>query len=187
MWTTDILREEHRWILLLVRALEHMLDASRERGRLDAQHAAEILALFKHFANGLHQEREERCLFPLLLTRARSVAERLDIARLAGDHEQERRAMQRMDQALLGAIYGEPRSFFDFEQEARGVVVLQREHIAHENRELLPLAERLLSAEDDAALVQAFGRLEGQGAQDPRLVCLRIEALCIGLGLAAQA
>lgn len=183
MWTTDILREEHRWILCMLQGLERVLSDSEHTGRLDAQNAPELLALFIHFADGLHQEREERCLFPRLLARARSVAERTDIGRLCGQHEEERQAMGRMGRELLGAIYGDARSLSDFRREARRYLEMQRAHLAHENRALLPLAEFLLTPEDDQLVLAGFNQLERGGPDEPRLVFQRIGALCTRLGI----
>lgn len=178
MWTTDVLREEHRWILRMLACLERIGLESEGRGRLDAENAAELMALFARFADGLHQDREERCLFPRLLARARNVDERLHIARLSGEHEQERRAMGRMNGELLGAIFGEARSLRDFQREAYRYVQLQRGHILYENQALLPLAELLLTRADDETVMQGFVSLEHEGPVKLRRIFERIGALC---------
>jgi len=179
MWSTDVLREEHRWILRLLECLELHCSRSERDGLLESQSAAELLALCAHFADGLHQEREERYLFPRLLSRARSVAERLEVARLCGEHEQERHAMGRMSQELLGATYGDARSLRGFLSEARQYVALHRQHVLHENRELLPLAEKLLTPGDDEVVMQGFVGLEAGGPQKLRRIFERIDALCV--------
>lgn len=183
MWSTDVLREEHRWILRMLQCLERVSVGAERDGRLDAASASELMALFTYFADGLHQDREERYLFPRLLARARSVAERLEIARLCGEHEQERRAMLRMNQELLGAIYGESRSLRDFEREALRYVALHREHVLHENRAVLPLADSLLTPADDEAVMQGFLCLEHEGPQRLKQIFERIRHLCGHLGI----
>ncbi len=183
MWSTDVLREEHRWILRMLQCLERVARDSEHAGRLDAASAAELLALFQHFADGLHQEREEGCLFPRLLARARSVAERLEVGRLCGAHEQERRAMARMNEQLLGAIYGQARSLRDFQHAALGYIALQREHVLHENQTLLPLADQLLRPEDDETVMQGFIALEHEGPEALKRVFERIQAICARLGV----
>jgi hemerythrin-like domain-containing protein len=183
MWTTDVLREEHRWILRMLECLERVTAASERRGRLAGEDAAELIALFTYFADGLHQDREERHLFPRLLLRARNVQERTDIARLCGEHEEERRGIQRMNGALLGAIFGETRSLRDFQREARRYVRLQRDHVLHENQALLPLAEVLLTPEDDETVMQGFVSLEQDGSEKLSRVFERIGELCSRLGV----
>ena len=185
MWTTDVLREEHRWILRMLQCLERLARASELEGQLDAASAAELLALFTYFADGLHQEREENYLFPRLLARARSANERVDIGRLCGEHEEERLALGRMNQALLGAVYGQARSLADFRSEALRYTALQREHILQENQGLLMLAELLLTPEDDELVMRGFVNLEHGGAQKLKQVFERIQTLCTRLGVEA--
>jgi hemerythrin-like domain-containing protein len=183
MWTTDLLREEHRWIVRLLRCLERLCANAEHERRLDAGAAAEVLALATHFADGLHQEREERLLFPRLLARARSVEERADIGRLCGDHEEERRALARMNHELLAAVYGEAPSVREFRREATRYAALHREHVLHENRVLLPLAETLLTPEDDERVMQGCVALEHEGSQKLKHVFERIQTLFTNLGL----
>ena len=183
MWCTDVLREEHRWILRMLQCLERVCLDCEQKGRLEAEGTAELMALFTHFADGLHQEREERFLFPRILARARCVNERTDVGRLCGEHEQERQALARMTQELLGAIYGEARSLRGFLMAARRFIELQREHLLHENRELLPLADQLLTAEDDQAVLSGFASLEDLGLGDPKRILRRIENLSVQLGV----
>lgn len=187
MWTTDILREEHRWILRMLQCLERVSVHAERDGRLDAASAAELLALFTYFADGLHQEREEHYLFPRLLARARSVTERMDIGRLCGEHEQERRAMTRMNQELLGAIYGKQHSLHDFQRETLRYVTLHRAHLLHENQAVLPLADFLLTPEDDEAIMQGFVSLERDGPQRLKQVFERVQHLCAHLGVDTSA
>ena len=185
MWTTEVLREEHRWILRMLQCLERLARNSEREGRLDAASATELLALFTYFADGLHQEREESYLFPRLLARARSANERTDIGRLCGEHEEERRAMGRMNQALLGAVYGQARSLGDFRREALRYVAMQREHVLQENQGLMMLAELLLTPEDDEAVMRGFVGLEHEGPQKLKQVFERIQTLCTRLGVEA--
>lgn len=183
MWTTAVLREEHRWILRMLQCLESVVRDSESRGRLDAASAAELLALFAHFADGLHQAREEGCLIPRLLARARSVAERIEVGRLLGEHERERHAMAHMNEQLLGAIYGQAHSLRAFQRTALAYAALQREHLLHENLTLLPLADQLLRPEDDETVMQGFVAIEQNGPDSLKQVFERIQALCSRLGV----
>jgi len=183
MWTTGVLREEHLWIMRMLQCMERLiLDCEREQ-RLDPSRAAELMALFAHFADGLHQEREERHLFPRLLSRARSPDERMEIGRLCGEHEEERRAMARMCQSLLGAIFGQSRSLREFQRDGLRYVAMQRHHIQHENAALLPLAEQLLTSADDEAVMQGFVELEHASPQKLKQILARIQALCAQSGI----
>jgi len=158
-----VLREEHRWIARMLDLLERLTVEGRRAGRLAAEPAAELLALFVHFADGLHQEREETCLFARLFARVRTVEERLTLGRLCGEHEQERRALRALGESLLGAIYGRAGDLAEFVRQSEAFVRLHRRHLADETRELLPMAERLLEPEDDALLLELYRGLERGG------------------------
>ena len=185
----EVLREEHRQIAHLLEAFERLLALGRRDGRLPAEPAAELLALFVHFADGLHQEREESCLFTRLFARARTVEERLALGKLCGEHEDERRALRSLSNDLLGAIYGRGGDLERFLSEGTTFVRLHRQHLADETRELLPMAERLLEPEDDALLLELYRGLE-QGGPDTARLAARIrqltERLAPGSGAASH-
>jgi hemerythrin-like domain-containing protein len=177
----QLLREEHRWIVYLLDGLEQVIVRARRSTRVDPA-LAELLALFVHFADGVHQRREESCLFPRLLARARSVEERLALGRLCGEHERERHSLRVLCERLLGAIYGERQDLGVFLREADLFLAMHRQHVAEENLQLLPLSEALLTAEDDAVLLMMFRSIEEGGPERGR-VGRRIVSLCARLGV----
>ena len=179
----EVLREEHRQIARMLDLFERLGAQGRRDGRLPAEPAAELLALFVHFADGLHQEREETCLFTRLFARVRTVEERVALGRLCGDHEEERRVLRSLGMSLLGAIYGRGGDLERFLTEGTTFVRLHRQHLADETRELLPMAERLLQPEDDADLLELYRGLEQGGPSLERLAA-RIQQL--GLALAPE-
>lgn len=172
----EVLREEHRWIARMLELLERLAADGRRQGRLEAEPAAELLALFVHFADGLHQEREESCLFARLFARVHTVEERLALGRLCGEHEEERRTLRTLSDNLLGAIYGRAGDLAEFLRESEAFVRLHRRHLADETRELLPMAERLLQPEDDALLLELYRGLE-RGGPDLAAITARITRL----------
>ena len=177
-----VLREEHRWIARMLDCLQHLVEDAGRRERLDAEAAAELLALFEHFADGIHQQREESALFPRLFARAASVAERVALGRLCGEHEEERRALRLLNEHLLGAIYGRGSDLASFLRTATVFLRLHREHLCIENTDLLPLAERLLQPEDDAPLLRFYTQLE-LGGPSAASIDARIRDLSARLGL----
>jgi hemerythrin-like domain-containing protein len=172
----EILRADHRAIGSLLDAFERVLAASREAGRLDGR-AAELLALFQHYADGVHQQREEAYLLPRLLARARSVEQRIALGRMCGEHEQERLALRALGQMLLGAIWGSATDLAEFQRVASVFLRDHRRHLLAEEAQLLPLAERLLEPDDDAAVLAGFAALERTLPESARGVEPRIERL----------
>ncbi|MSR61159.1 MAG: hypothetical protein EXS08_01755 [Planctomycetes bacterium] len=177
-----VLREEHVWIARMLECLERLIEDAARRGRLDAESSAELLALFVHFADGVHQQREEYALFPRLLARASTVAERVAIGKLCGDHEEERRSLRALSERMLGAIYGRGSDLAGFLREAGLFVRLHRAHLIFENLNLLPLAERVLHEEDDALLCELYQQLE-HGEPLAAQIGGRIRAIGAHLGL----
>lgn len=164
MRSIDLLRQEHDWIARLLHGFQQHLEAGARAGRLESGATLELLSLLGHFADGLHQRREEQALFPRLLARATSVEQRLFLGRLAAEHEQDREHFAVMQRSLLGATYGHSMDLREFLRAAGRYLDLQRQHMVRENGQLLPLAESLLTEEDDAVLVQTFRAMD---AGDP--------------------
>ncbi len=146
---TDVLREEHVVILRALTLLEHFGERLEAGELVDQQELAWLRAFFCIFADRCHHGKEEQHLFPAL--------ERRGITREGGplgvmlqEHEEGR--------ALLGAMAeGNDRRTAE---AIRAYVRLLRVHIDKENGVLLPLAEQVLSEEEQRELAQAFEQVE---------------------------
>lgn len=150
---TAILRREHEVILRALRVIE------RIGQDLDARHAVDRSALtcliefFRIFADRRHHGKEEQHLFPAL--------ELYGIPRQGGplsvmlrEHEEGRALLRDMVQ---GDDHRIAEAIGDYS-------ALLRAHIDKENRVLFPLAEQVLPAEQQRALVQAFEAVERTAA-----------------------
>lgn len=180
MKTLEILEREHEWIGWMAESLESVASAASADDVLPEE-AYELLNLFETFADGRHQEKEERVLFPELLTAA-GEEQRALLARLLLDHETERKHLQGMRVNVLGAVHGEPGCVRQFLHEAKDYLDLQRAHMQREQRILFPLADDLLSAEADERCKAGFEAVEG-GAGDPHGLREQILGLRRRLGL----
>jgi len=181
MNVVQILADEHRLLTGMLFCLELLTERAAEEDRLDGEAAQELLVLFDRFADGAHQDKEELLLFPVLLVRAPSdtVAE---LRGLAQAHARERALLEAMHGHLEGACYQDPIQLDAFVAGARAYVRLQRAHIREENRLLLPLACRLLEAEDDRRMLAEFRSIDAIVA--PLAVEERVLGLCRRLGVA---
>jgi len=117
-----------------------------------------LLSFFETYVDGLHQDKEERVLFPRL--RERAAEKSTTFEALAEEHHQERLRLEGMRTCLEGASYGDGLSLDTFLVNARSYVALQRSHLRYENRWLLPLVERLLDKDDDLHVCEGFRDLE---------------------------
>ena len=113
-----------------------------------------ILFYVDEFPEKRHHRKESELLFPKL--RARTPMSRDLLDRLDEDHARGERNIRELEHALLGfEMMGEPRRKA-FEQAAERYVEFYLAHMALEEQQLLPLAERVLTDEDWAELDEAF-------------------------------
>lgn len=107
------------------------------------------------FPEKRHHLKESELLFPKLRARTAEAAALLD--RLDQDHTRGEHAVRALKHALLGfEMMGEPRRAA-FETAARQDVDFYLQYMPLEERQILPLAERMLTPQDWDALDAAFG------------------------------
>jgi len=180
-----ILGEEHLWIARMLDCLERIAVDEQTTGELDSAAAEELFELFDTFADGRHQEKEERHLFPRLHVHADPGEEAL-IHTLEAEHQSDVGYMMRMRSTLQSALQGDAVSRREFSRVANEFVDLERRHMTKERLVLFPLAERLLTKSDDRELLAAFEKLERGGPQARERATERIRALCGTLGIELQ-
>ena len=152
---TRIIREEHAALAAMLRSILLLIDQHR-RSATAPDFAALRAMLFyvDEFPEQRHHRIESELLFPKLRARtplSRELLDKLDADHACGEH-----MVRELEHALLGfEMLGEPRRDA-FEKLARRYVDFYLAHMALEEREVLPLAERMLTAPDWADLDEAF-------------------------------
>ena len=153
---TAILRAEHEQVLRVLAVAERMAERAASAAPLAPADIDTLLALLGPFVDQLHHAKEEQHLFPLLedkgLPRAGG-----PVGVMLAEHERGR--------ALIGEITrlgGQPVGGRPWADAIRSYAELMRQHIVKENTILFAMAERLLSADEQAALAQAFAQLDAQ-------------------------
>ena len=156
---SDILKSEHRVIEQVLACLEKMSEECQQQGRLDRDPAREAVDFFRNFADGCHHGKEEEHYFPAM--------EAAGFPRQGGptgvmihEHEVGRRHIREMDATIDAAAEGRAEAVDRFVSHARDYVALLREHIAKEDHCLFTMADQALSADEQAALLSAFDRVE---------------------------
>jgi hemerythrin-like domain-containing protein len=150
-----IIREEHVALAAMLRSILRLLEQHR-RAATQPDFAALRAMLFyvDEFPEQRHHRKESEVLFPKL--RARTPLSRELLDKLDADHELGEHMIRELEHALLGfEMLGEPRRLA-FERAAQRYVDFYLAHMALEEREILPLAERVLTAQDWADLDEAF-------------------------------
>ena len=153
--TIRIIREEHMALSAMLRSILLLLEQHR-RDATQPDFAALRAMLFyvDEFPEQRHHRKETELLFPKL--RARTPLSRELLDKLDEDHARGEQMIRALEHALLGfEMLGEPRRLA-FEEAARRYVDFYLAHMALEEREILPLAERVLTARDWVDLDEAF-------------------------------
>ncbi|MBU1361539.1 MAG: hemerythrin domain-containing protein [Gammaproteobacteria bacterium] len=154
--TLRIIRDEHAALAAMLRSILLLLAEHRRKKTLpDFAALRAMLFYVDEFPEKRHHRKETDLLFPKLRARTPMSRELLD--RLDDDHERGERKIRHVEHALLAfEMLGEPRRH-EFEQAIERYVDFYFAHMAMEEREILPLAERVLTDEDWAELDEAFG------------------------------
>ena len=153
--TTRIIREEHAALAAMLRSILLLLSQHRRQGTLPDFAALRAMIFYvDEFPEKRHHRKESELLFPKL--RARTPLSRHLLDQLDDDHARGERNIRDLEHALLGfEMMGEPRRQA-FEQAAERYAEFYLAHMAQEEREILPLAERVLTERDWADLDAEF-------------------------------
>lgn len=153
--TLKIIRAEHAALAAVLRTIPLLLDRQRRAGgRPDFAALRAMLFYIDEFAQQRHHRKESMLLFPKL--RARTPRSRPQFDRLDDDHARGERRIRNLQHALLAfEMLGEPRRAH-FERAAADYIEFYLAHMALEETEILPLAEKVLTADDWAELDHAF-------------------------------
>lgn len=150
-----IIRDEHAALSAMLRSILLLLAQHRQHGTLpDFAVLRAMLFYVDEFPERLHHAKESQLLFPMLRARTAEAADVLD--RLDRDHASGERAIRDLEHALLAfEMMGESRREA-FETTAQRYIDFYLEHMGIEERDILPLCERVLQPGDWAELDAAF-------------------------------
>jgi hemerythrin-like domain-containing protein len=189
----DVIRDEHRALAGMLTALRTLVRDVRERGtRPDFAVLRAIVFYIHAFPERLHHPKETDVLFRALRARSGEAAAVLDA--LDADHARGEESVMRLAMALLEyEQLGDARAAAFAEAVERYVDAYLR-HMTIEERDILPLAERVLTATDWTAIDAAFAAnrdpLTGHAPSDEfRALFSRIVHLApapVGLGAPAR-
>lgn len=165
MKATEILSQEHRYIEQVIGSLEAMVAQARKTNDLDLNDARSILDFIRSFADRYHHAKEEDLLFTKMQDRG-MLRELGPIAVMLHEHDLGRTHVGKMFDAICRLDQKDQAALASFSEAALGYASLLREHIYKEDHILYKMANQLMNEEDDAELLQAYGKLE-QNSFDP--------------------
>jgi hemerythrin-like domain-containing protein len=161
MMPTEVLKHEHQVILLVLGAAEREARQIEETGAPHADTVDEMVDFFRSFADACHHAKEEKLLFTKMQERGVPV-QGGPIAAMLQEHDQGRRLVRAVADALPGARTGDQAAVGAVKDNLRTYAGFLRTHIAKEDNVLFPMADRLFSPDDQRALGEAFDRLEAE-------------------------
>ena len=128
-----------------------------------------MLDFFRNFADRCHHAKEEKHLFPLLEQRGMS-HDSGPIAVMLMEHTEGRRRLSNIAGLLPAAGAGDKEAVRSVTENLGAYAALLENHIAKENGVLFPMADRILTRNDQQDLEKAFARVEevetGEGVHE---------------------
>jgi hemerythrin-like domain-containing protein len=161
MTPTETLMHEHQIILMVLDGAEREARWMEDSGAVRAETVSEMLDFFRNFADRCHHSKEEKLLFVKMEERGMPV-EGGPIGAMLYEHDQGRQLTKAMADALPLATSGDPAATAAVWQNLLAYVRFLRAHIHKEDHVLYPMADRLLTAEDQRGLMEAFDKVEAE-------------------------
>jgi hemerythrin-like domain-containing protein len=159
MSATDVLRDEHRGIERMLAIVEAASSRLAAGGDVPADLYLNAVDFFRGFTDGCHHAKEETELFPALERRG-IPHEGGPIGVMLAEHDLGRTYVRAIAEAAQRYSQGDPLAAPGLVQCAQSYVSLLRQHIAKEDGRLFPMADRVLSKEEQAQLSEAFEVIE---------------------------
>ena len=159
MKSTDILKNEHKAILLMLEVAESV-SRKLERGEnVPAEHLTQMVDFIRGFADKCHHAKEEDLLFPAM--------EKTGMPRQGGpigvmliEHTEGREYVREMKEAAEKYAASDKKAGVQFAENARQYAALLSQHIHKEDNILYPIADARLSPQTQAGLEKDFARVE---------------------------
>jgi hemerythrin-like domain-containing protein len=147
----DQLRQEHRTIAQVVAGIDVLSRQRRNGADVPMQPVAGAIDFFAGFVAACHEAKEQEVLLPAL---AACGATNGVLDEVRAEHAEGERLLGMLRPLAARRVDGEAWDALE------AYLALLGRHVASEDEVLLPLAERLLSPADDAAMEGAFLRIE---------------------------
>lgn len=161
MTPIEILKDEHKLILLVLDAVEREADSIRNTGKIDVEKIEKMVDFFKNFADLCHHSKEEKCLFAKLQEKGFSW-DKGPIPVMLKEHDEGRRRVKALAEALPLAKQGDSLAISSVEENLSAYVELLRAHISKEDEILYPMADRVFLPKDQQELAEAFEKVEAE-------------------------
>jgi hemerythrin-like domain-containing protein len=165
MTPTETLKHEHKVVLLVLKGAEREGRSAQTTGKFNVGDVERMVEFFKNFVDRCHHTKEERCLFTKL--EERGMAHGGPIAVMLMEHEEGRRRIASIAQNLPKAKAGDRSAIAAIGDDLVAYAQLLRDHIDKEDNVLYAMADRILTAQDQQGLAEAFEKIEAEEIGEP--------------------
>lgn len=151
----NILKDEHRSISVVLLALKELASMAQDaRVRPEFAVFRSMLRYIDEYPERLHHPKEDQYLFARLVQRLPEARKLVD--GLKAEHVKGARLIRELERKLLFFEEGYPTGARGFLDAARDYADFHWKHMRKEENELLPLAQKHLTAQDWEAIDRAF-------------------------------
>lgn len=151
----SILKSEHRSISAVLHGLKELARMAQDATvRPRFQVLRSMLRYIDEYPERLHHPKEDEHLFARVAARAPQAKKLID--ELKKEHEQGAGLIRELERTLLFFEEGWPAGGREFQQAVDAFADFHWRHMRKEELELLPIAERVLTAADWRAIERAF-------------------------------
>ena len=183
MKTTAIhqMTAEHRHIETVVKSLQDAVAALENWQRLNVEKLRNVVEFLRVYADQRHHQLEEALFFPVLVKRG-VPAQGCPIGGLNREHEKGRALVSALDEQIT--LYEQHRTGANeaLRQTLQEIIKLYHHHLWMEDAMVFPMAEKLISEDDNRELMIKFADLDR--AIGPEVVT-RLEQFAGSLSLQA--
>lgn len=160
MTPTEILKNEHQVILSVMGAAEREIRSIHVTGKITTDNVEKIIDFGRVFIESCHNAKEEEYLLPKMQERG-DVENRGLIKAIVDEHAEGRRLLQLAARDLAPAkACAFPSYVAGVTANLKAYIALLRAHIDKEDTVLFPLADRLLTPEDQKTILASFEKHE---------------------------
>jgi hemerythrin-like domain-containing protein len=161
MTPTNILKHEHKVVLMIVDAAEREVRAMESGQPLDGEKIGRMVDFFRTFVDRCHHVKEERHLFPKMQERSPNACS-VPISVLLEEHKEGRRLVAAIAEGMAACEHDDSGAAGLLQADIIAYVDLMRAHTDKEDNVVFPLADRILRPADLEALVAEFDRIEAE-------------------------
>jgi hemerythrin-like domain-containing protein len=156
---TEMLEEEHLYIQKVVGAMAVVAEGLEMGQNVEAETLQNIVQFMRTFADKCHHGKEESHLFPAL-ERIGVPTRGCPLGILIHEHEKGRTLVTELAEAAEAYVKGNPSAKASLAESLRGLTDLYPNHIWKEEYLLFPMANKILSSEQQNELQEEFETVE---------------------------